>query len=93
MIGANRVAATAAPSTPQPDDLRGVARLAETRPSRSESIWRHARLEVLATLSDQAGRRPARDPPICASRCIPAPGSGYAHIRLFCGQLSWDAYR
>jgi hypothetical protein len=37
MIGANRVAATgrAEYSTLNPDDLHGVARLAETRPSRS----------------------------------------------------------
>jgi hypothetical protein len=42
------------------------------------------------TASPGAG---APDPPIWRSRCMPAPGSGYAHIRLFCGQLAWEAYR
>jgi hypothetical protein len=35
MIGSNRVAATDRAEYPEPDDLRGVTRLAETRPSRS----------------------------------------------------------
>jgi hypothetical protein len=37
MIGANRVAGPGRAEYPEPDDLRGVTRLAETRPSRSSS--------------------------------------------------------
>lgn len=41
MIGANRAAATGrASSTPEPDYLRGVIRLAEPRTSRSQSAIR-----------------------------------------------------